>query len=252
MLPAMTTVAWRPLLFLVAVLFVAGTLACLPLYRFRVKRFVRSRLFVKICFWWPIFGVFLAALYGPGWVRLGVLVVLLAACLAEWYRVSRRQPPPLRRVLAAYICLVVVCLGHFYGLGVAYAPALMPLLAVLCLTSVLSDVGAFFMGNYMGRHTLPAWLNDSKSWEGVAGQLLGALLGIVLVKLYVVPEIPAWLCVPIGIGSALGDLANSYAKRLAGIKDWSQAIPGHGGFIDRLASLAGAATVLFYSLYLVR
>jgi phosphatidate cytidylyltransferase len=50
----------------------------------------------------------------------------------------------------------------------------------------------------------------------------------------------------------LGDLANSYAKRLAGIKDWSRAIPGHGGFIDRLASLAGAATLLFYSLYLVR
>ena len=62
--------------------------------------------------------------------------------------------------------------------------------------------------------------------------------------------VPWWLGLPIGLGSAAGDLTNSYVKRQLGIKDWSKLLPGHGGFTDRLSSLSGAAMVLFYTLLL--
>jgi phosphatidate cytidylyltransferase len=126
------------------------------------------------------------------------------------------------------------------------------LLITLCFATVLSDAGAFLLGKYLGKHRLPEWLNNSKSWEGIVGQVLGSLVGILLVNFFVTPVVSVWLFLPVGAGCAIGDLANSFAKRNAHVKDWSRAIPGHGGFIDRLSSLAGSTLLMFYFLVLTR
>jgi len=44
----------------------------------------------------------------------------------------------------------------------------------------------------------------------------------------------------IGLAGLAGDLAASWVKRRAGIKDYSEALPGQGGFLDRFDSLLGA------------
>lgn len=216
-----------------------------PLFKFDYRRFARSALLVKILFWIPIFGLFLGVLYAPGTVRLLVLAGLLLAASSEFVRVlsvSGRRP-----VLTAYFLLFAAGLAHFWLLA-SYRATFVNLLITICFGSVLSDVGAFLAGSYGGKHKLPSWLNASKSWEGVVGQIVGAGLGVLLVNSYIEPVITVWLFVPLGLGSALGDLANSFAKRQAGVKDWSRAIPGHGGFIDRLSSLAGSAALTFYFL----
>lgn len=66
--------------------------------------------------------------------------------------------------------------------------------------------------------------------------------------MFINPVISIWLFLPIGLGSVVGDLANSFVKRKINIKDWGKAIPGHGGFIGRLSSLAGSAVCMFYFL----
>jgi len=238
------TIPLERLVILFSVLLVTGIGLTIPLFHFKYRKFIRSTLFVKIMFWIPIFLVFLGILYASNVVRIGLLVILLVATLSEFISVVYKAKN--RRILILCFLFFVVAILHFYLIGKFYGTYFISLLITLCFATVLSDVTAFFFGNYLGAHKLPARLNKNKSWEGVFGQLLGALLGILLVNAFVTPVISLWLFLPLGVGSAIGDLANSYAKRKANIKDWSNAIPGHGGFIDRLSSLAGSAVLTFY------
>jgi hypothetical protein len=46
------------------------------------------------------------------------------------------------------------------------------------------------------------------------------------------------------IAGLAGDLSASWVKRRAGIKDFSNALPGPGGFLDRFDSLLGALVLI--------
>lgn len=146
----------------------------------------------------------------------------MLSALVEFVRIVRKSND--KAPLICYFLLFCFGLSHFFILGHSYPNELVNLLIILCFATVMSNVVAFFFGNYLGKHKLPNWLNNKKSWEGVLGQLLGALLGVLLVNSFVTPVPTIWLFLPHGMGSAGGDLANCYAKRTAGIKDWSQAI----------------------------
>jgi phosphatidate cytidylyltransferase len=233
-----------------SVLLMAGTLLTLPLYHFDCRRFIKTKLFIKIIFWVPIFLVFVGLLYMNNTVRLVVLVILLGLAFSELLRVIRQGKAGRGMTPITYFILFGVALMHFYIIGVVYNPQAVNLLITICFASVLSDVTAFFMGNYLGKHKLPSVFNKGKSWEGVVGQVIGALIGVALVNAYVVHVPTLLLFLPIGIGGAVGDLANSYVKRVVGIKDWSNNIPGHGGYLDRLSSLVGSAVFTLYYLKL--
>ena len=192
-----------------------------------------------------MFLAFTGFLYISNLARLVVLLILLGLAFSELLQVIRRRKHGQNSTaLTVYFVLFGAAFLHIYVIGTAYKPQAVSLLITLCFTTVLADVTAFFMGNYLGKHKLPAALNDRKSWEGAMGQVAGALLGVVLVNAYVIHVPSLWLFLPIGAGSAAGDLANSYVKRLAGIKDWSDNIPGHGGYLDRFSSLAGSAVFM--------
>ena len=228
------------------VLLIIGTGLCLPLYKFHYREFFSSILFAKILMWLPIAAVFIGALYLGTFGRWAILLGLIVVCLYEAYRIRKRN----RALSLWYPALIAVALLHFALLGTIFGGQFITILIVLCIASVMSDVCAFFAGRYLGRHYLPAVLNGRKSWEGVVGQIVGAFIGLGLVNAFALGGVPWWLGLPIGLGSAAGDLTNSYVKRQLGIKNWSKLLPGHGGFTDRLSSLSGAAMVLFYTLLL--
>lgn len=237
----------RQLVGLFTSLLILGLAATLPLYRFDVARFVRAKVFIKILFWVPIFVVFVGFLYTSNAWRLLLLGTIAAAAIREALRNSQ---PKERRVVNMYLGFFVFAWLHLYLFGTLQAERATVLLMVIGMSSVMSDVGAFFSGNYLGKHPLPKAFNNKKSWEGVVGQLIGALVGVILVQWFVLPEVNLLLALPIGFGSAIGDMANSFVKRKVGIAEWSQSIPGHGGFLDRFASLAMAAMLTFYAVSL--
>jgi phosphatidate cytidylyltransferase len=228
------------------VLLAAGTLFTVPLFKFNWHKFLHSNLFIKIIFWIPIFGIFLAALYMGNPARLVLLTILLAISLMEFISVLRTRAYSL--LPCVYFLLFSLALAHLILIEKFQSTEFVNLLITMTFASVLADVTAFFLGNYFGYHKLPVALNKNKSWEGVAGQILGAFFGVLIVNTFINPVLSLWLFLPIGLGSAAGDLANSFVKRRLNIKDWSKAIPGHGGLIDRLSSFAGSVIITFYCL----
>jgi phosphatidate cytidylyltransferase len=112
-----------------------------------------------------------------------------------------------------------------------------------------ADVGAYFSGRRWGRAKLAPEVSPGKSWAGFYGGLVLAMLIAAVMTAYIGrPEFGSAdsLLFLLGCGlvvmlSVLGDLVESMFKRQRGIKDSSQLLPGHGGFLDRLDSLLAAS-----------
>lgn len=98
-------------------------------------------------------------------------------------------------------------------------------------------------GQIFGRRKLIPKISPNKTFEGFLGGLLMTGLTSFLIRDLLSLSIISSLLV--GFGMAIfclsGDLLASFVKRKFGIKDFSQMIPGHGGFLDRFDSLYLAA-----------
>lgn len=111
-----------------------------------------------------------------------------------------------------------------------------------------TDIFAYFCGKALGGPKLAPSISPGKTWSGaIFGLMAGAGAGIAVVLLlshgggYFVPV----LAIVLSISSQIGDLFESWIKRRFGVKDSSNLIPGHGGFMDRLDGLVFAAIAAF-------
>jgi phosphatidate cytidylyltransferase len=119
--------------------------------------------------------------------------------------------------------------------------------AVLFIFAVVwgSDTAAYAAGRTIGGPKLWPRVSPNKTWAGFIGALAaGAASGAIFAAL--VTDADAVRLILLGTGLAAvaqaGDLAESALKRLFHLKDASDLIPGHGGFMDRMDSLVAAAT----------
>ena len=119
------------------------------------------------------------------------------------------------------------------------------------------DTAAFLAGRAWGRHRLAPSISPAKTWEGVAGACGAVAVYYVALSAFL-PEwrwLHGWSGVLLFAGvtlmSIVGDLYESWIKRLAGVKDSGALLPGHGGVLDRIDSLNSsmpfAALLLAYT-----
>jgi phosphatidate cytidylyltransferase len=127
-----------------------------------------------------------------------------------------------------------------------------PLLAFAVAITKLTDIGAYIAGTLFGRHKLSPLISPKKTWEGLVGGVLVALVASVgLVKWF--PQalgslagIHAWILGLILSGvSVIGDLGESVVKRDAHVKDSGSFIPGIGGALDLVDSLLFSLPVFY-------
>ena len=111
-----------------------------------------------------------------------------------------------------------------------------------------TDIFAYFCGKSLGGPKLAPSISPGKTWSGaIFGLIAGVGAGICVVLLissggdYYVPII----AVVLSISSQIGDLFESWIKRRFGVKDSSNLIPGHGGFMDRLDGMIFASVAAF-------
>ncbi|MEY3219971.1 MAG: putative rane associated CTP-phosphosubstrate transferase [Pseudomonadota bacterium] len=122
------------------------------------------------------------------------------------------------------------------------------LLCLLFLTA-FNDIAQYVWGKSVGRHKITPHISPNKTWEGFLGGVLSTTLLMMFIAPYLTPltrleALAAGLI--IGVGGFFGDLSISAIKRDVGIKDSGNALPGHGGILDRLDSLMFTAPLFFH------
>lgn len=125
---------------------------------------------------------------------------------------------------------------------------------LLCLLLLVwaADTAAYFAGKRWGRRPLASRISPAKTQEGALAGLIAAIvigLGYVIVTDRAWGE--AWVFVLLSLITAtvsiFGDLMESLLKRAAQVKDSGTLLPGHGGLLDRIDSLAAASPVFAFA-----
>lgn len=131
-----------------------------------------------------------------------------------------------------YIVLGITAAGWLRG-----APET-GLLTVLWLMGVVvaTDVGAYFSGRAIGGPKLAPVISPNKTWSGLAGGAMlagcvGLFVGVGSAE--ATPGAVTAASVVLAVVAQMGDLVESAVKRHFDVKDASNLIPGHGGFLDR-------------------
>lgn len=128
------------------------------------------------------------------------------------------------------------------------------LLGVMALVW-MADISAYFAGRKFGRHKLAPSISPGKTWEGVAGAMLGVMVyvGIVMLAGGMPQRYSLFLFAIAGVAlSVIGDLFESAIKRQAGVKDSGALLPGHGGLLDRIDALTSTLPLAALTLILMR
>lgn len=143
------------------------------------------------------------------------------------------------------IMLFAICMYQLY-----FLPSGRWWTLALFLLIWVADIGAYISGKTMGKHKLAINISPKKTWEGVIGaQALVAVYAVVISYFMGVSWQKALLImIPVALFSVVGDLVASLGKRQASVKDSSNLLPGHGGFIDRFDSLIAASPLFFFLL----
>ena len=185
----------------------------------------------------------LAYFYGPEY-SLGAVALLLIA--AAWYRLRRGIEGYFNDFASTVLVIAYVPLLIGFATAMSGEELGAEMVISMILLTAGNDTGGYFAGIFFGKHPMAPNISPKKSWEGMVGSLLTqALLGAFVVPLLL--PIAAWQGLLLGlvmsVTATIGDLAESAIKRDLGVKDMSQALPGHGGFMDRLDSLLINAVV---------
>ena len=114
-----------------------------------------------------------------------------------------------------------------------------------------ADIGAYFSGKAWGNAKLAPKVSPGKSWAGawggIASTFILALVSAFILDLSLLMTLKlSLITIFTAMISIIGDLTESMFKRHRGIKDSSQLLPGHGGILDRIDSLAAAIPVFVF------
>lgn len=199
---------------------------------------------------------------GREWLVSGFVgVVVVAAGIAAFRRAEPRD---------GFLAWVGTSFGALYASLLAFLPGIVAAapdvrpgspvaalgdgrawLMILVLTVWAFDVFAYLSGRTFRRGRFLAHISPQKTWSGVVGGGLAAILVsgalvVVVTGHHVIGGLALGLLV--AVTAQAGDVAESLLKRAAGAKESGSAIPGHGGVLDRVDSFLFAAPAFYVAL----
>jgi phosphatidate cytidylyltransferase len=199
------------------------------------------------------------AITPPGWIGYPIGIVLLHApfpdatfvLAALLFLALSLRSANLRDALPAAAAGV---LGMLYVFGSWRTGILLRIadpwwLLFACALNWVGDTAAFYVGRAIGKHKLAPRVSPGKSWEGAVASVIGSMLFGYFFMPRMLPQVAGEQFLLIAgvanIAGQLGDLCESALKRGAGMKDSSNLLPGHGGWLDRVDSSLFAMPVVY-------
>ena len=160
------------------------------------------------------------------------------------------QPKQFNKYTISILALLIF-IPAFYSLFI-----LKELLGAWQLLSILmiawiSDTGAYFVGKQFGKHKIAPSISPGKTLEGALGGLAFVLVYLFILKYYnlTVYLYNYYAVVKFGLilstVCVVGDLLESWFKRVANVKDSGKILPGHGGIFDRIDGLVAVIAIAF-------
>lgn len=166
--------------------------------------------------------------------------IVVAGALAVAALATRQKP--LSGVGVIYVGLPAIAMVWLRGSDDFGALAILFVLVVVWMT----DTFAYVCGRLLGGPRLWPAVSPGKTWSGTIGGLVsaaiaGAIFAASMPRTSLV--MLALVAVVLSVISQAGDLAESALKRAFKVKNASELIPGHGGFMDRMDGVVAAAAV---------
>lgn len=195
--------------------------------------------------------------------------VMLIMCLVSIIVSLANKKYNTNNVVATMFVLIYPVSLLMYLLGFNHLPEATcyranAILLLFCVAP-LTDTFAFLVGSVVKGKKLCPKISPNKTISGAIGGLIGGTLGGVI--LYFVSQTAVggflgmgnfgnlsslmtcihFICMGIlcSIATQLGDLFASFIKRMVGIKDYSNLLPGHGGVMDRIDGLIFGCIVIY-------
>ena len=206
-----------------------------------------------------LFTIFYFATPDPTQSRLDVQTILLVLIVltAGTLIAAMLRGAPFDKMITASgatilgVLYVVLLGGHLVAVRNGFEHTLSAhLLSFFFLVLMGADTGAYYTGRAIGKHKLAPTISPGKTWEGVVGGVVAALVLATVAHFWFFRELPLKWALPLAavmtVLGIFGDLTESALKRGAGAKDAAKILPGHGGALDRLDSLLFNAPLIYY------
>jgi phosphatidate cytidylyltransferase len=195
--------------------------------------------------------LFLLGMQNATWQFAILLLAVLFWLFVAPLILAKGMNLSLQKLRPYYVVLGLILLpATWFALVFLRELGLLFLLTTMAFVWV-ADIGAYFVGKAFGKRKLAVQISPGKSVEGAIGGLVLCYL-YALACIFFLPFettlfgawairfgwVPMFLMVTaLTAFSIFGDLFESQLKRLAGVKDSSQLLPGHGGVLDRVDAL---------------
>jgi len=205
---------------------------------------VRSELTLRVISAVVLLAILLPLIWLGGWSFSAMCLALSAVLFFEWYQILRKHDDVAIWWWPAGVIYAAIPIFCFPLIRDQTQPDGLLLILFLFLVVVVTDVAAYFAGRAIGGPKLMPKVSPKKTWSGALGGLIVSMLAGMFFCSVFLPDLGFWALIAaaaLSTFSQAGDLFESWFKRRFDVKDSSNLIPGHGGFMDRCDGLLLAA-----------
>ncbi len=205
----------------------------------------RRKRWLKYFTYIPITGIVVIAVFYQFFNWLSIFIA--AAGSIELLRVNFSGPNPSSRIIRSLLSFLLIATG-FILFAFSFT---IPWLLFIYIQVLVFDGFCQITGQIFGKHQMAPKISPAKTWEGFIGGWICCIATAISAASWVTIEFNCALLAGVvtGFSCLAGDILASYYKRKVQVKDYSNWLPGHGGFLDRFDSFLATGAV-YYLIYI--